>query len=184
MQVLSWLLDWWLSTALDRTPTSRGLVTWTSEPVFWPHWQLPSSYGTSFIGVRTAWHHGSLSLAVPWRLGFAVAWKMTMSSHHAESMDLEQGRSPRRSVLVFSINICYNLKVRVEGHHKAHSCGQRPSVTIWMGSIYIYMYKTYNFIYIILPSSSAVQHRIGLSESWQHHSYMSAGFSCSRQRMQ
>lgn len=62
--------------------------------------------------------------------------------------------------MVFYINRCYNLKLRVEGHHEAHSCGHRPSIIIWMGSIYIHMYKTYNFIYIILPSSSTVQRRI------------------------
>lgn len=66
--------------------------------------------------------------------------------------------------MVFSINICYNLKLRVEGHHKAHSCGQRPSIIIWMGSIYIHMYKTYNFIYIALFLYCTAQ-IIGLSES-------------------
>ena len=169
LQVLFWLLDWWLSTASDHTPTSLGLATWTLEPVFWPRWQLPFSYGTSFIGVRTAWRPGSLSLAVPWPLGFAVAWKTTMLSHRAERADLKGERSPRRYALeLFSINIYYNLKLRVERHQKAHSCGQRPSIIIWMGSIYIHMYKTHNFyIYYIALSLCCTAKNVGLSESWQ-----------------
>lgn len=104
---------------------------------------------------------------------------MTMLSHHAERVDLKGKRSPRRSALeLFSINICYNLKPRVERHHKAHSCGQRPSIIIWMGSIYIHMYKTHNFIYIILYCPLPLLYS---TECWivriltEHHSYMSAG---------
>lgn len=163
LQVLFWLSGWWRSTASDHTPTSRGPATWTSGPVFWPHWQLPFSSGTSCTGVRTAWRRGSSSSAAPWARAFAAAWRMTMLSHHAERAHLKGERSPRRSALeLFSINICYNL--RVERHHNFHLCGQRPSIIIRMGSIYIHMYKPqFLYIYInniILPSPSAVQHRI------------------------
>lgn len=72
-----------------------------------------------------------------------------MLSHHAERAQLKGKRSPRRSALeLFSINICYNL--RIERHNNVHLCGQRPSIIIQMGSIYIHMYKPHSFIYIYI----------------------------------
>ncbi|KAL2298694.1 hypothetical protein Nmel_014283, partial [Mimus melanotis] len=55
-----------------------------------------------------------------------------MLSHHAERAHLKEERFPRRPALaLFSINICYNL--RVERHHNIHLCGQKPLIIIWMG---------------------------------------------------